>query len=184
MFIFGHLGIGLKLASPWERRFPKKLILLGTLLPDMIDKPVYYGLSWLTGKSGADLGIIAGTRSFGHTALALIAMTVASTALRLRWLAAISVGVATHLLLDNLGDRILKGDDFTARALAWPFLGWQFPPYPFSGIHQHLGQVLEPYFLITEAVGLSILLWEYWKILRRGEMARLIKSMKSIREDQ
>ncbi len=166
MFLFGHLGIGLKLASPWRRGLSRRLILLGTILPDLIDKPLYYGLSWFTGKSGADLGIIAGTRSFGHTALALLAMTLTSLVFRIRWLAAICIGVATHLLLDNLGDRFLSGPDFTLRALAWPFLDWQFPAYPYTGAHQHLGRVVEPYFLITETLGFLFLCWEYWKFKR------------------
>jgi hypothetical protein len=172
MFLFGHLGIGLKLASPWRRGFSRRLILLGTVLPDLIDKPLYYGLSWMTGKSGADLGMIAGTRSFGHTAVALLAMTFTATIFRIRWLAAISIGVATHLLLDNLGDRILLGREYTIRALAWPFLGWQFPTYPFHGMHQHVGRITEPYFLITEITGLLILLWEYWKV-RQMKQIRL-----------
>jgi len=163
MFVFGHLGIGLKLASPWRKGLSRRLILLGTILPDLIDKPLYYGLSWMTGKSGADLGMIAGTRSFGHTAVALLLMTLTAFIFRIRWLAAISIGVATHLLLDNLGDRLLLGRDATIRALAWPFMGWQFPPYPFHDMHQHLGQITEPYFLITEIAGFLFLCWEYWK---------------------
>ncbi|MFL5813610.1 MAG: hypothetical protein ACJ763_08535 [Bdellovibrionia bacterium] len=163
MFLFGHLGIGLKLASPWRRGLSRRLILLGTILPDLMDKPLYYGLSWITGKSGADLGMIAGTRSFGHTALVLLSMTLTSVIFRIRWLAAICIGVATHLLLDNVGDRFLSGHDFTLRALLWPFLGWQFPAYPFSGAHQHFGRISEPYFFTTEILGFLILCWEYWK---------------------
>lgn len=168
MIFFGHLGFGLKLASPWSRRLDRKLILLGAILPDLVDKPIYYGLSWATGKNGAELGMIAGTRGFGHTALALIVLTLTATVTRLRWLAALCLGIATHLMLDNLGDRFLNGRDFTIRALAWPFLGWQFPAYPFHGFKEHLGHTLEPYFLITECIGFLILLWEYWKIRRFG----------------
>jgi hypothetical protein len=166
MYLFGHLGIGLKLASPWRKGLSRRLILLGTILPDLIDKPLYYGLSWYTGKSGADLGIIAGTRSFGHTAVVLLAMTFTSFVFRIRSLAAVSIGVATHLLLDNLGDRFVSGHDFTLRALLWPCLGWQFPAYPFSGMHQHVGRISEPYFLMTEIAGFLFLCWEYWKYRR------------------
>lgn len=166
MFLFGHLGIGLKLASPWRKGLSRRLILLGTILPDLIDKPLYYGLSWITGKSGTDLGMIAGTRSFGHTAVLLLTMTLTSVIFKIRWLAAICIGVATHLLLDNLGDRFLSSHDFTLRALLWPFLGWQFPAYPFSGMHQHFGRISEPYFLSTEIAGFLFLCWEYWKYRR------------------
>jgi hypothetical protein len=157
------MGIGLKLSDPWARRLRTRYVLLGTILPDLIDKPLYYGLSWLTHKNGTELGIIAGTRSFGHTAISLIAMTTIATLLRIRWLAAVSVGVATHLLLDNLGDRLFLKRSFTLRALGWPFFGLKFPEYPFQGPHEHFSQIHEPYFLICEILGLLLLLWEYWK---------------------
>jgi hypothetical protein len=163
MFLFGHLGIGMKLADPWARRLRTRYVLLGTILPDLIDKPLYYGLSWITHKRGAELGLISGTRTFGHTALSLILMTTVATVFRIRWLAAISIGVATHLLLDNLGDRFFVGHSFSLQALAWPFLGWHFPDFPFANAHEHLSLIRDPYFLICELIGILFLLWEYWK---------------------
>ena len=85
MFVFGHLGIGYKLASPWSRRLSKRLILLGTVLPDLIDKPVYYGLSWWTGKSGAALGLIDRARQVGMSSDGLARMQKTTRAMTVRW---------------------------------------------------------------------------------------------------
>src|SRR4051812_43545813 len=104
MFVFGHLGIGSKLATPWAQGLPRRWLLVGTLLPDLIDKPLYYGLSFATGKSGTDLGLISGTRTFGHTALFLVLLALGSIIRRSRILAALALGTATHLLIDNFGD--------------------------------------------------------------------------------
>ena len=49
MFFFGHLGAGSRLASPFSKGLPRGLLLLGTLLPDLIDKPLFYGLLFLRG---------------------------------------------------------------------------------------------------------------------------------------
>jgi hypothetical protein len=46
MFFFGHLGVGATLVRPWKERLPFRWVLLGAVLPDLIDKPLYYGLSW------------------------------------------------------------------------------------------------------------------------------------------
>lgn len=174
MFFFGHLGIGYKIVSPISRRLPIGFILLGTVLPDLIDKPLYYGLSYLTGLQGAELGMIAGTRSFGHSAVFLIALTLISALFRIRWLAALCLGIATHLLLDNVGDRILLGSGYTAKALVWPLMGWQFPVYPYHGLQNHLSKAKDPYFVFSEVAGALILFWEYWKQKQRHEIASWI----------
>src|SRR4051812_43796707 len=67
MFALGHVGIGRRLV-PRYRAFTARerwIFALGALLPDLIDKPLYYIPSWITGKRGAELGLIAGTHSFG-----------------------------------------------------------------------------------------------------------------------
>ena len=43
MFIFGHLGIGSKMVYPWRKQITRGALLVGTVLPDLIDKPLYYG---------------------------------------------------------------------------------------------------------------------------------------------
>ncbi|MDE2510595.1 MAG: metal-dependent hydrolase, partial [Elusimicrobia bacterium] len=131
MFPLGHLGLGLQTAKPFRRDRPLKPLLLGTLLPDLIDKPLYYGLSLATGHSGADLGLIAGTRSFGHTVLFTAALAALARARRSKTLAALALGSATHLLLDLITDMSESGFDGprlmsqSVKTLVWPLMGVQ-----------------------------------------------------------
>jgi hypothetical protein len=163
MFWLGHMGIGLETAKLVDRDPPIKPLLLGTLLPDFLDKPLYYGLSWATGKRGAALGIIAGTRSFGHTILLTAALFAVGAARKSRVITALALGMATHLLLDMFSDFCLRRADFSMQAFAWPLLGWQFPIYPFYGWHDHIASGRNPFMIVTESLGALILLYEWRK---------------------
>ena len=158
MFVLGHLGIGKRLAGRPYRRFSRaerRAFFAGALLPDLIDKPLYYGWSWLTGKHGSEAGIISGTHLFGHTALFLLTVAAAALVSRSRWVRALAIGVVTHLALDFVG---LSMDLPT---LFWPLFGWRFPSYPFSSLTEHLGTMFRPVTLAGELVGAAILWWDY-----------------------
>ena len=162
MFVLGHLGVGSALARPCSRGLKKRFMFLGTLLPDLIDKPLYYGLSLITGLKGADLGIISGTRTFGHTALFLLTLCVIAFARRSRVLVALALGIATHLVLDGLWDRLGPttlplGDISPLAGIFWPALGTQFPIYPFNDVQDHLSKFLQPAFWGGELLGLALL---------------------------
>jgi len=158
MFVLGHLGIGKRLASRAYRGFSRaarRAFFVGALLPDLIDKPLYYGWSWLTGKHGADAGLISGTHLFGHTGLFLLVVTATAVVTGSRPLRALAIGVVTHLVLDFVG---LSMD---LRTLLWPALGWQFPSYPFASVTEHLGTMFRPVTFAGEALGAAILWWDY-----------------------
>jgi membrane-bound metal-dependent hydrolase YbcI (DUF457 family) len=111
MFVLGHLGIGKRMVDLLRVELPARFVLLGTLLPDLIDKPLYYALTLWTGRTGADVGLISGTRTFGHSGLLLIAVAAvwrfraraASPRAGRAWLA-LWLGMVTHVLLDLVGD--------------------------------------------------------------------------------
>jgi hypothetical protein len=166
MFALGHLGIGRRLAArryAGMSRRDRWLFMLGTVLPDLIDKPLYYIPSWITGREGAALGIVAGTHSFGHTGLFLVTLLAAWRWLQKRHagpaagVGALAIGVATHLFLDTLG---LTMD---ARTAVWPLLGWQFTPFRHHGLGQHLRTVFRPVTLAGELIGGAVLLWDTWR---------------------
>lgn len=87
-----------------------RLLLIGSLIPDIIDKP----LSFLGFGNG---------RSITHTLLVSVIVLIISlylyTGRRRTWLMAISLGMFTHLILDFMWD--------TPYTLFWPFYGWRFP---------------------------------------------------------
>lgn len=164
MFVLGHLGLGKKLAARPFRHFApvdKRAFFAGALLPDLIDKPLYYIPAWLTGKHGAAAGILSGTHLFAHTGLFLVVLTAAALVTRSRPLRALVLGVATHFVLDFVGLSMNLG------TLLWPLFGWHFPTYPFKSLSQHLGTIFNPITFIGETLGAAILWSDYRKARRR-----------------
>lgn len=152
MFIFGHLGFGETLATPWRARLSNLALLAGALLPDVIDKPLFYLHLF---------PYITGTRAFGHTGIFLLLIAAYALVRRSRTAAALALGMATHLLVDGA----LEGFTLTgsaAPAIAWPLLG------PFYDVGDrtlvtHLEGLWAGPIVTAELVGLALLLWH-----RRG----------------
>jgi membrane-bound metal-dependent hydrolase YbcI (DUF457 family) len=174
MFIFGHLGVGSKMVYPWRAQLPRAALLLGTVLPDLIDKPLYYGLVALVGREAAGQSLISGSRTFGHTLLLLL-LVVLFAFLRKSWaLAALAAGMATHHLIDLVGDPVQLSmgwvqpgpgpDGF--HALLWPLLGRGFPTST-TTIVGHGMKIINPWVVGGEIVGVCILLWDYRRRWRR-----------------
>jgi hypothetical protein len=164
VFALGHLGIGKKIAARPYRRFSaleKRAFFLGALLPDLIDKPLFYIPFWLTGRRGATAGILSGTHLFAHTGLFLLVLVVAARITRSLPARAVAIGVATHFVLDVVGLSMGMG------TLLWPLFGWHFPTYPFSNLGQHLSTILNPVTLTGELLGAAILWWDYRKARRQ-----------------
>lgn len=187
MFVFGHLGIGSKIVSPWSSGLPRRAILIGTILPDLIDKPLY-ALASFAGRHGTDLGVIAGTRTFGHTAIFLLLTALAAIAKRSKIFAALALGTATHLFLDNLSDHFVPGEHSSALvAMAWPFLSREFPANTLDP--QSFVNRFGPFMIGAEIVGIALLCWDQWKLAYEGEILeatqerrRLFKRIKKTRK--
>jgi hypothetical protein len=159
----GHLGIGSRLLGRARARLPAWPLYLGCLLPDLLDKPLYYALSAATGRHGAALGLISSSRTVGHTGLLLLALAGAALLTRSPQLVALAAGDATHLFLDNLPDLFLLGgplpDSSSLIALVFPALGVRFPIASFTSLAEHFElNVTSPYAIAGELVGGAILL--------------------------
>ena len=158
MFALGHLGIGKRLAARPYRRFSpveKGAFFLGALLPDLIDKALFYVPYLISGRRGAAAGMLSGTHLFAHTALFLLLLIIAARLTRSPPLRAVAIGVATHFILDVVSLSMGIG------TLLWPFLGWRFPAFPFRNVGQHLATILSPITLAGELLGASILFWDW-----------------------
>src|SRR5438067_10478379 len=113
MFVFGHIGFGRLLIGSRGRSLPALPLLLGMLLPDVIDKPLYYAhIS----------SFISCTRTFGHTGLFIAAVLVFAYVRRSSALLALGVGMITHVALDCLLDVLASDERSALTALTWPFL--------------------------------------------------------------
>ncbi len=173
MFAFGHIGIGLRLARPWTQAQTTRFVVLGTLLPDLIDKPMYYLPHLLTGKSGVELGVICGTRTFGHTMILLSIIAMVGVWRRSPAVLAVALGMATHLAIDpasdilgHLGDPPSPDTIPGYAAIVWPAMGWQFPPAGFATAQEHMQKSGTPSVVIGEILGLALILqdgWRWWR---------------------
>lgn len=145
MFLLGHLGIGLGLAwlLAWKApvQVDYRLVLIGAILPDLIDKPL-----------GAALGLE--TRLWAHTFLFLF--TILALSFVPPWRAArfVGFGVATHLLLDGIWNQ--------PSIVLYPAYGWWFPPAAFSVGRWFDVLLRDPYVQAGEVIGLVILVAFAW----------------------
>jgi LexA-binding, inner membrane-associated putative hydrolase len=150
MLPLSHLGIGSAMARPFSKNLPFRWLLVGTLLPDLIDKPVFFALGLL--EYFRNGGWIPGKRGFAHTALLLCLLASVSLWTKsARW-SAVTLGTATHLLLDVISKmfgthHIVSG---TLTVFFWPFLGCHFPTLSY-GLHGAAA-------LTCEALGAVLLL--------------------------
>jgi len=141
MLVFAHLGLTLAAAN-LSRRFGLRpdlsFVAIGSLLPDIIDKPLGY---FIYGAMGTG-------RIYAHTLLFLLVLAALATILRSRALGSLSFGVLVHLVLDSIWA--------TPTILLWPLLGG-FPINPdltVLGYLEMLMQGLEyPDVLMPEILG-------------------------------
>ena len=157
--IFWHVG-GTVFLARWVFRDPEmdlRVLVLGAMLPDLIDKPI--GSILFTSYYGTG-------RLYAHTLLfAAVVMTVVmistrrGSRARKRWMA-LPIGVLIHLLLDMPID---------AATLWWPVLGLEFPPFAEGALVDLVAYLLKsPWVLVQEAVGLAYLVALYRRA-RLGE---------------
>jgi LexA-binding, inner membrane-associated putative hydrolase len=173
LFVLGHLGIGSFLAARRVRAEQLAWLFAGAVLPDVIDKPLYYALVLATGRRGAELGLISGTRTFGHTLLFAVAL----------WLLVprrigtpLFLGLATHLFLDQLGDVARSifpalgthRPPGTITAIFFPLLGLRFPVSPYHSAMEHVQSLENAYVIAGEAIGAALLVWQWRSGVFRG----------------
>ncbi len=185
MLIFGHAGIALGAAAlaaravrrhraGWPLREPffapllgymdARIFIIGSLLPDIIDKPVgdyFFRSSFYNG------------RIFAHTLLFFLIIGAAGYYVYRRhrriWPAALAGGVFTHLVLDEMWQA--PGTVF------WPLLGWQFTRNELKGWFAELmrGLLDEPYVFVFEVVGLGVAIWFGAWLLSRQKLVAFIR---------
>lgn len=157
MFLLGHLGIGSRLFPGARHRLPAGWLYFGCVLPDLIDKPLYYGLKLLAVRPS----LITGTRTFGHTGLFLLLLSCAAALTRSRAVLAVAAGVASHLLLDIAGELVTGADMESSiwSAILFPLLGVRFPVAHFHTMLEHLRLSAQSAYVVAgELLGGGLLL--------------------------
>lgn len=134
-----------------------RILLVGSLLPDIIDKPLGYFVFREALSNG---------RIFCHTLLFLVLLTVSGLFLYLRqkktWLLVLSFGTFTHLVFDQVWQN--------PQALFWPLYGFAFEKGDASGwIANIISELLaDPATYVPELVGLLIISWFVWVLVQRN----------------
>ena len=145
-----------------------RLVIVASLLPDIVDKPL--GV-WIA----PDL-VNHGLRSVAHSAaFALILMAASSAVPSPRWghsLIALSFGSAWHLVLDQMWK--------TPSTVLWPALGWAFPVRSVAGLSElsssYLRDHLTFYTAPWEVAGALVILLFAVRLYRRRAYVRFFRS--------
>jgi len=153
-----------RLVSAWfialARRINIRWLLLGAVLPDIIDKPV-------------GLLLFSSGRIFSHTFLFLILLLVVGLILyrsyKQVWILTMAFGVFIHLILDQMWLNI--------ELLVWPFNGFSFPSENVtSWVVDRLADLIrEPVVIIPEVIGAIILYWFVWLLVKNKTILVFLK---------
>lgn len=177
MLVFGHTGITLGVtlvmgSSPSKisalfKRLDLRLLLLGSLLPDIIDKPLGHFFFRETLNNG---------RLFSHSLLFLFALSVAGYMLFRRghvWLVTLATGNFWHLAFDQIW--------LSPRTLLWPFLGMIFEKPGIDNLLAHwlYELISNPQVYIPEIIGALALASFGLRLLRHRSLISFVKSGKT-----
>ncbi len=144
-----------------------RLIIIGSLLPDIIDKPV--GMVFF--QSTFDNG-----RIFTHTLAVFLALLLIGLYLfRSRkqvWLLNLVFGFFFHLVLDMMWQ--------TPQTLLWPLYGWTFPKEEFRSVWDWFasmgsGLLNNPFDYLSELAGLLIILGVAASLTARRQIRVFLK---------
>ena len=148
------------------RRMDLRVLIVGSMLPDIIDKPLGQVFFIETFMSG---------RIFAHTLLLLIVISLLGVYLYRRrgmiWLVVLSFGSALHLLEDSMWNGF-------ARTLFWPFMGLTFDrldlDYWFEGLWYRFLHV--PAVYVPEWIGIAIFTGFVTFLIYRKKVNRFFKT--------
>lgn len=157
MLLFAHLGLALAAARPLKAS-ALSYVLLGSMLPDMIDKPL----------GELIFGTPAMGRTICHTLLFLLLLSAAAYLCQDQRLASLSGGVAVHSILDFMWD--------SPSTLLWPLLG-AFPQAENLSTLDYLRQLLlglrDPTIGLPESLGFIYLI--FFALSQRAEISSQIR---------
>lgn len=154
------------IAKLFQNAFDFRFVLIGALLPDLIDKP----LGHLFFRE-----LIGNGRIYGHTLLFFLLIFIPGLWLYRKkgktWLITLALADLGHLFLDEIWNAPIT--------LFWPLMGLQFPKFD-VGLFELVSNILagllkHPRVLFVEVVGFLICLAFFLDILRRRKIRLFIR---------
>ena len=140
--------------EPWTERLDDRALIIGSMLPDIVDKPLALFLApTLVGHS---------LRNYGHTLVfAVLVLAVAldlAALIKRQWPAVLALASAGHLLLDMMW--------YSHRILLWPFITPDFSP---RYIHEW-GPHADSIYFAAEVLGLMVISWVGFMLIKKRRL--------------
>ncbi len=145
-------------------RMDIRFLLIGSLLPDIIDKPIGVYFFRETFSNG---------RIFFHTLLFLISITIIGFIIKKysgkTWGLALSFGTLFHLILDEMW--------LTPQTLLWPLYGFGFDKYEITNWLVNIlhGLLEKPKLYVPEIIGFVVLVLFIWELLHRRAIIKFLR---------
>ena len=152
--------------SRLSRRLDLRILLVGALLPDIIDKPLGHVFFREYLSSG---------RTFAHTLIFAVLITLGGLIIRYRtgknWMLVLSLGTFIHLILDEMW---LSQWHST---ILWPLYGLEFPKADITDWTGNIWYTLlhEPSVYIPEIIGGVVIILFLWILLRNAKFTGFLK---------
>lgn len=179
MIFFGHLGITTGIIKGYEKIFFEnksldkqnaidyRYVLVGAVLPDIIDKPI-----------GAYLfrSTFHNSRIFAHTLLFSILLLAIGIYILIKSgnnnVLSLGASSGIHLILDSMWSY--------PAILFWPYFGIKFPKRPEGNwVGSDMDRLFsDPTYYVPEIVGLIIILFYLIKLLRNKQMKDFVRKGK------
>jgi len=145
--------------------FDYRFLLIGSVLPDLVDKPIGDIFFYDTFQNGQMIGH---TLCFNLLLVGLGVLLVVRC--RRIWLLILAFGSVMHLILDRMWG--------TPQSFLWPAYGWSFPrldPTDFFGwLPVMFHELTYPSVYVPEFVGLAILVWFVARLIQTGQVRAFI----------
>jgi inner membrane protein len=152
MIFFGHIGITLLLVfllfGFLKEKIDYRFLVVGSILPDLIDKPIGHYLFYSTFMNG---------RIFAHTVLFVLLLTIVAFGFERRYrftgVSVLAIGALAHIVEDQM---------WRAPSTAlWPLMGWQFPKLDLQNYTGYIFDELlhDPGAYVPEIIGIVIIAW-------------------------
>lgn len=179
MIFFGHLGLTTEAIKAYEVILHKdeklsdkvlidyRFVLIGSILPDIIDKPIGAGLF---------RNVFHNSRIFGHTLIfSLFLIFIGLYMLKKHGknnILLLGICSSIHLVLDSMW---LYPD-----ILIWPYFGWKFPARPEGNwVSSDIVRLItDPTYYLPELIGFAIILYYFIRIFRNKQIKQFINQGK------
>lgn len=176
MIFFGHLGITTAAIKTYEEVFHKdkklnnkflidyRVVLLGSILPDIVDKPIGAGLFRSTFHN---------SRIFGHTLLFSVLLILIGLYKLNKCgknnILLLGICTSIHLVLDSMW--------LYPAILCWPYFGWKFPARPEGNwVKSDIFRlVADPSYYLPELIGFIIIAYYFIRVFRDKQIKAFIR---------